>query len=272
MQTSIMYAYGEFINRYFQILHNCDIVSDGFSMKRNRGLFSLTLFILFATALSAQNGVDDQFTTQREQLVDILKETYPEYEERIFTALIDIPRDAFVPAPYKKISYEQNSIPLGNGVTLASPDFYTRILGNSVIAESASVLVLGYGAGYCAALYSRLVDSIYLMEYDSASLQQYQELFREQRLNNIQLNRAAAEGSWMDMAPFDTICIHGAVTVIPEILSRNLKQGGRLVFSLTDAAGFQVLAVIQKDEEGFSLTVLGESFVTRIEEYELSGF
>jgi protein-L-isoaspartate(D-aspartate) O-methyltransferase len=242
-------------------------------MKTIAHLLLFTIFLISACNYAlAQPSDQNEYAGRREEMVQALESEYPLFEEWVFSALRTTPREAFIPTTYKKLAYEKNSIPLGNGVTLATMDFYTRALEATQAENTGSVLVMGYGAGYAAALLSSVVETVYLIEYDPSSLWNYEQIFSQLNIQNINVNSRTIAGSWREMSPFDTIFIHGAVTHIPENVSRHLKPEGTLVFSLTDTAGFQVLVSVVRSENGFSLRMLGESFVTKIEEFDFNAY
>lgn len=141
----------------------------------------------------------------------------------IVAAMLATPREVFVPGD-GATAYMDRSIPLGGGRMMNPPLAAGLMLSTAELKASDSVLLIGAGTGYLAALLSPRVTSLVAVEADAALA----ESFRA-NLPGIKLVEGPMAAGAPDHAPYDLILIDGAIEQLPEALTQQLAEGGRVV-------------------------------------------
>jgi len=154
-------------------------------------------------------------------------------EPRILDALMSVPREEFVPDPFKGAAYVDEEIPLGRGRHLAEPLDFARLLKHAAIHEDETVLDIGAATGYSAAVLSRLARRVVAVEEDpalaaiaSTALGAYP---------NVAFHQALLVEGAGDAAPYDAVLIEGAIEHLPQAIAAQLREGGRPLTAAHDA-------------------------------------
>lgn len=162
------------------------------------------------------------------------------------SALLEVPRERFVPPSLRGVAYVDEDIPLGSGRFLMEPMVGARLLENAALRKEDRVLVVGCGTGYLAAVLGRLVASVVALESDQALAATAASVLREVGAGNVNVVRGRLKDGCTAEAPFDVIVIEGTVAAIPESILAQLAEGGRLVTVVnSDGVGRATLAVRQ---------------------------
>ena len=157
-------------------------------------------------------------------------------DERVIAAFGRIRRELFVPAPLAGVAYADNDLALGGGRYLMQPMVAARLLQAAMIGRGDTVLVVGAGVGYEAALAAVLGRSVIALENDA-------ELARLGRAALVEHSIVAAfvEGPLPQghraRAPYDVILFAGAAAEIPAEIASQLGEGGRMLAVLRPGAG-----------------------------------
>ncbi len=146
----------------------------------------------------------------------------------IVRAFLTVPREAFVPKSRKSIAYCELEIETSDGRALWTPRDTAKLIKSLEPKPGDVALVIGAGAGYEAALLAQLTETVIALE---DSEEQVKRL--SQKLSNLGIDRAVAiEGQLTEglaaEGPFDCIVICGMVEHVPEALTAQLAEGGRL--------------------------------------------
>ncbi|MCE2926587.1 MAG: protein-L-isoaspartate O-methyltransferase [Rickettsiales bacterium] len=150
-------------------------------------------------------------------------------DPRILQAMVDVPREHFVPAPLKGVAYVDEELPIGQGRFLMEPLTAAKLLLLSGISETNRVLVVGAVTGYVVALAAKIAHHVVATETDSQMLEVAKQNLSKLNLGNVDFQhvRSLADGYALS-APYDVIIITGAVEVIPESLGSQLSIHGKL--------------------------------------------
>ncbi|MEA2876436.1 MAG: protein-L-isoaspartate(D-aspartate) O-methyltransferase [Hyphomicrobiales bacterium] len=146
---------------------------------------------------------------------------------RIIAALLDVPREQFVPPSRRAIAYLDLDLAVADGSprALLKPMVFAKLLQAAEIHESDRVLDVGCTTGYSAAVLAKLAANVVALEEDPALARIAAE--------NLGARVAVAGGplnaGWQADAPYDAILLEGASEVRPDRLLAQLKEGGRLV-------------------------------------------
>jgi protein-L-isoaspartate(D-aspartate) O-methyltransferase len=173
------------------------------------------------------------FSTARQNMVDCQVRPSDVTDNRIIDAMLEVPREAFVPENQRALAYLDLDLDISEGDGpkrfLIKPAVTARMLQAAEIKETDTVLVAGCATGYTAAVVAKFAGRVVGTEGDSALVAKAKGVLAELGLGNVVIrSAAAAEGDATD-APYDVIVLNGATEILPETLFRQLKEGGRLV-------------------------------------------
>lgn len=170
-------------------------------------------------------------------------------DERVMTAMGKIPRHKFVPIELQPYAYANIPLPIGFDKTISQPFIVALMTDLLDIQPNDTVLEIGTGLGYQAAIAAALARKVYSIEViEELSVQARQRLSRLGYLN-IELRIGNGYHGWAEHAPFDKVIVTAAPDLIPPPLIDQLKPGGKMVIptGLPDA---QQLILAEKDSHG----------------------
>ena len=180
----------------------------------------------------------------------------------VLTAMLEVPRHAFVPENMVPQAYKDRPLPIGEGQTISQP-YIVALMTESLRLDAADrVLEIGTGSGYQAAVLARIVKEVYTIEIKERLHHRASKKLRELGFDNIQTRFGDGYFGWKEAAPFDAIMITAAVNHIPAPLLQQLKEGGKLILPLGDPFHFQNLTLVTKQGEDFIVNqITGVLFV-----------
>jgi protein-L-isoaspartate(D-aspartate) O-methyltransferase len=160
-----------------------------------------------------------------------------------------VPRHDFVPIELQPYAYANVPLPIGFDKTISQPFIVALMTDLLDLVAQDSVLEIGTGLGYQAAVLAELAAKVYSVEI-------IEELAREARLRlgrqgykNIEFKIGNGCYGWPEHAPFDKIIVTAAPDLIPGVLLQQLRPGGKMVIP-TGLAGSQQLLLVEKDAAG----------------------
>jgi protein-L-isoaspartate(D-aspartate) O-methyltransferase len=183
--------------------------------------------------------------------------------ESVMKAVREVPREAFVPAAERPFAFDNGPLPIGCGQTISQPYIVALMTDLLEIDESATVLEVGTGSGYQAAVLSRVARQVYTVEIIETLAKQASETLERQGYDNVSCRWVDGYYGWPEHAPYDAIMVTAAAAEIPQPLIEQLKPGGRLVIPVGRPYDYQELVVVEKSGSGevSKRSVLGVAFV-----------
>jgi protein-L-isoaspartate(D-aspartate) O-methyltransferase len=179
------------------------------------------------------------FSTARQKMVDGQVSPSDVTDLRIIDAMLEVPREAFVPESQRALTYLDLDLEVSEGTSakryLIKPAVTAKMLQAAEITNTDRVLVVGCATGYIAALAAKLAGQVTATESDPSLSAKAGSVLAEIGLGTVTVKTAAAAEGDPARAPFDVIVLNGATEVTPDRLYRQLKEGGRLVgvFAMT---------------------------------------
>jgi protein-L-isoaspartate(D-aspartate) O-methyltransferase len=174
------------------------------------------------------------FAAARRMMVDGQVRTNDVTDPRLLDAMLDVPRDKFLPRTKRGLAYLDMDIPLtdagkGSVRRLLKPMTLAKMIHATRPGETDRVLDVGCATGYAAALLARLAAEVVAIEEDPALLPQAREALVELGVGQAEVVSGPLAKGWSARAPYDVVLVEGAVEVVPHALLDQLAEGGRLV-------------------------------------------
>jgi protein-L-isoaspartate(D-aspartate) O-methyltransferase len=203
---------------------------------------SLALFSLTVMHTETQT---DPFAARRLEMVSAQLRARGIRDERVLDAMARVPRHEFVSAEYRDQSYGDHPIPIAQGQTVSQPYIVALMLEALQIQPADTVLEVGTGSGYQAALLAELAKQVYSVERHAALARSAEATLS--RLGYRKVTVVAGDGSLglPQYAPFDVIVVGAAAPQIPPPLFEQLGEGGRLAIPVGPAQA-QDLELVRK--------------------------
>jgi protein-L-isoaspartate(D-aspartate) O-methyltransferase len=189
-------------------------------------------------------------------------------DRRLQAALASIPRHLFLPAPLRGRAYSNLSLPIGLGQTISAPLTVAKSLCALGLSGGETVLDIGTGSGYQAAVLSQLCRAVYSVERLLPLVHRAKQVLSELNLGNVMVKYGDGSKGWVQHAPYDAIVSAAVFDRVPEAWGEQLRVGGRLVAPLRSRGQREHLLLMRRDRFGLRLVKdLGPcSFVPLIEE------
>lgn len=156
-------------------------------------------------------------------------------DHRIVGAMLEIPRESFVPAQLKSLAYIDDDLVVRAATATAparyliEPMILARLVQLADVQERDHVLDIGTGTGYSAAVLSRLAQQVVALEEEPGLVASASATLAGLGVGNVAVMQGPLAAGWAPEAGYDVILLNGSVDEVPKTLFDQLKEGGRLV-------------------------------------------
>ena len=169
-------------------------------------------------------------------------------DSRVLAAMGEVPREAFVPEANMKDAYADGALPLSHGQTISQPLMVAMSVEALRLEGDETVLEIGAGSGYQAAVLSKLAKKVYAIEIIPELVANARRVLDSLGIDNVEIICADGRKGWSEGAPYDGIVVAAAAEEVPSALTEQLKEAGRLVIPVGGGWG-QSLQVSRKRED-----------------------
>jgi len=170
-------------------------------------------------------------------------------DDRLLEAMERVPRHLFVPEQLQHLAYEDGALPIGYGQTISQPFIVATICELLGLSGGESVLDVGTGSGYQAAVLAELADEVVTIERVPELVKSAREALRLAGYTNVDVRLGDGSVGVPDRAPFEGIAVAAAAPTVPPALYEQLGEGGRLVVPRGTRSG-QELVLVEKTPAG----------------------
>jgi protein-L-isoaspartate(D-aspartate) O-methyltransferase len=168
------------------------------------------------------------------------------FSASVLEAMSKVPRHEFVPEASRRSAYDNRPLPIGHGQTISQPYIVALMTHLSEPDPDDTVLEIGTGSGYQAAIFSALVKRVYSIEIIEPLAQQAKTRLDRLGYDNVTTRLGDGYYGWEEHAPFDAIVVTAAASHVPPPLIAQLKPGGRMVIPVGGRFLTQQLLLIEK--------------------------
>jgi protein-L-isoaspartate(D-aspartate) O-methyltransferase len=183
------------------------------------------------------------FATARRMMVDGQVRTSDVTDPRIIAAMLEIPRERFVPEAQAGLAYLDFDVPVTSAAPgqparrLLKPMVLAKLIHAAAVVDDDHVLDVGCTTGYSSAVLARLARSVVALEEDAALARPAADNLAAVGAANAKVVTGPLTQGWPAEASYDVIVVNGAIEIEPQALFRQLKDGGRLVVVKGGAPG-----------------------------------
>ena len=177
------------------------------------------------------------YTIDRQRMVDEQLKTRDIRDQRVLDAMCITPRHLFVPSEHRHLAYADGPLPIGSGQTISQPYIVALMTQMLRLKGQESVLEIGTGSGYQAAVLAYLAREVHTIERHEKLGKNARNVLKKLELNNTTVHLGDGTLGLPDFAPFDAILVTAAAPKIPQPLLAQLADGGRLVLPVGGRIG-----------------------------------
>jgi protein-L-isoaspartate(D-aspartate) O-methyltransferase len=187
--------------------------------------------------------------------------TWDVLDQDVLDLLMVVKREAFVPTAYTALAFVDTEIPLPGGQSMLMPKFEARMLQEASVQKHETVLEIGSGSGYMAALLSHRARHVTTIEIDPELHALAQDNLQNYGTDNVDVVLGDGARGWASTAPYDVIVISASVPVLPQEFLAQIKIGGRILCVVGDAPAMSAQVITRVSERGYDTVNLFETVI-----------
>lgn len=191
-----------------------------------------------------------KFDQQRAQMVEDQIRRRGISDKRVLHAMATVQRHLFVDKYEKQLAYFDGPLPIGHGQTISQPYIVAFMTDELQIESNHTVLEIGTGCGYQAAIISMLAKEVVSLEYVAKLAKSARKRLNDLGYKNIKVHNANGINGWEENAPYDRIIGTAAPASIPDKLIEQLAPQGRMIIPVGGSIFDQSLYIVTKNIKG----------------------
>jgi protein-L-isoaspartate(D-aspartate) O-methyltransferase len=190
------------------------------------------------------------FTREREAMVERHLRRRGIREKHIIDAFLAVPREAFVSEEYAHLAYGDHPLPIEAGQTISQPYIVALTIQAAEIKPGDTVLEVGAGSGYAAAVISRIAGTVIAIERQHDLVEVARQRLERLGYDNAEIVEGDGTKGCADHAPYDAIVAAASGSHVPNAFIAQLAPGGRIVMPLGEPGWVQELIKVTKQDDG----------------------
>ena len=190
------------------------------------------------------------FVAEREAMVERQLRRRGIGDPRILEAFLTVPREAFVDPQYAHLAHADHPLPIAAGQTISQPYIVAVMIDAAAIRRGDTVLEVGAGSGYAAAVISRIAGKVVAIERQHDLVELARERLARLGYANVEIVEGDGTTGWTAGAPYDAILAAASGSHVPQPLIDQLAPGGALVMPLGQPGDVQRLVKLTKERDG----------------------
>lgn len=189
------------------------------------------------------------FEQQRARMVERQLRRRGIADERVLAAMATVPRERFVPERSREHAYHDGALAIGYDQTISQPWIVAAICEALELAGGETVLEIGTGSGYSAAVLALLAESVVTVERIGPLARSAREALAAVGAGNVEVVEGDGSAGIPGRGPFDAIAVHAAAPAPPAGLLAQLREGGKLVVPIA-RGGTDMLTAFHRSADG----------------------
>ena len=167
-------------------------------------------------------------------------------DPKVLAAFRKVPREAFVPPEYQDQAYEDHPLPIGYDQTISQPYIVALMTECLELHPSDRVLEVGTGSGYQTAVLCELAGEVYSMEFIEPLYREAKTRLESLGYRNCTLKLGDGRLGWPEAKSFQKVIVTAGAETIPEVLTEQLVEGGKIIIPV--GVGDQDLVLARKEK------------------------
>ncbi len=217
--------------------------------------FFIFLLITF-TVISSRGAENFSLDEERADMVESQIIARGIKDKATINAMRSTKRHLFVPESEIDYAYRDGPLPIGYGQTISQPFIVAYMTEQLKLQSGDTVLEIGTGSGYQAAVLSEIVDQVYSVEIIKELGADAEQRFKELEYDNVHIKIGDGYFGWKEHSPYSAIIVTAAAGYIPKPLIEQLADGGRMIIPVGDKFMVQYLVLITKEGDKVTTTRL----------------
>lgn len=187
---------------------------------------------------------------------------------KVLEAISAVPREHFVPERYRQLSFVDMNIPIGDNQVMMQPKVEARMLQALEPDSSHTVLEIGAGTGYMAALLAHCSRFVETVEIRTGFVDRATDSLRENGISNVEVIKGDGGFGWQSSHQFDCIFLSGSVIELPDSYRELLNVGGRMVAIIGEEPVMKAVLIDRTGPDAWKTTYLFETVLPALNNIE----
>jgi protein-L-isoaspartate(D-aspartate) O-methyltransferase len=192
---------------------------------------------------------DSAYEQDRQRMVEEQFLSRDIRDARVLDAMRKVPRHIFVPEEHRHLAYRDSPLPIGQSQTISQPYIVALMTQMMNLKGEESVLEIGTGSGYQAAVLSQVAREVHTIERHERLAKHALDCITALDIKNVTIHIGDGTRGWPANAPYDAIIATAAAPDVPKPLLNQLADGGRLVIPVGGRIGQYLETWIRSGEE-----------------------
>ncbi len=167
-------------------------------------------------------------TKRLQRMIGEIEKTF-QLDPHVHNAFMQVDREIFVPPSFKHLAYNLDALPIVASQWISSPLTVAKMTQYLELDGVDSVLEVGCGSGYQAAILSKICRRVFTIERIDALMREARGRFTQLDINNIFTHFDDGQRGWKRYAPYERILLSATAKEIPQALFDQLAEGGILI-------------------------------------------
>ena len=166
---------------------------------------------------------------------------------RVLEAIEAVPRHAFLDTAFQEHAYQDKAFQIGEGQTISQP--YTVAFQSELleVRPEQRVLEIGTGSGYQCSVLLELGARVYSIEYNLTLHRRAKEVLHQLGYAPTLVHGDGSQGL-PTYAPYDRIIVTAGAPSVPDALTEQLSEGGRLVIPVGSRKKQEMLLITKASD------------------------
>ncbi|ENO89769.1 protein-L-isoaspartate O-methyltransferase family protein [Thauera linaloolentis] len=186
-------------------------------------------------------------------------------DQNVLDLLMTVKREEYVPASARALAFADVEIPIGCGQVMLKPVIEGKVLQALQPSKSDSVLEIGTGSGFFAALLAARCEWVRTLEIEPELVKLASANLARNGVENVVVVQGDGIDGWAERAPYDVIVVSGGLQYVPQALLEQLKVGGRLFAFVGEAPVMKARLITCEGEGRFRTEDIFETVVPMLQ-------